>query len=215
MKPDYISLEEVPNSLKVRSKLEFVEQKTDYQAVYFSLKGIDGYFALKMRNEDKVNLGKEVELYIPYQRISIYDGEHNNANSRELVHENRSTAVVTNKNGKMQVKVAGATLEYPSEEGIADGEYDIVLKQDKLLTTYNKKMIKKNNLINPEMDNPKNKIKVSAYDEDLLGQTLLVYVQVQGFENYYSFVVKNEFSVYKMPKFEMYVPRDAFELIKK
>ena len=215
VKPDYISLEEVPNSLKVRGKLEFVEQKTDYQAVYFSLKGIDGYFALKMRNEDKVNLGKEVELYIPYQRISIYDGDHNKANSRELVYENRSTALVTNKNGKMQVKVAGATLEYPSEEGIADGEYDIVLKQDKLLTIYNKKMIKKNNLVNPEMDNPKNKIKVSAYDEDLLGQTLLVYVQVQGFENYCSFVVKNEFSVYKMPKFEMYVPRDAFELIKK
>ena len=168
-----------------------------------------------MKNEDKVNLGKEVELYIPYQRISIYDGDHNKANSRELVYENRSTAVVTNKNGKMQVKVAGATLEYPAEEGIADGEYDIVLKQDKLLTIYNKKMIKKNNLVNPEMDNPKNKIKVSAYDEDLLGQTLLVYVQVQGFENYCSFVVKNEFSVYKMPKFEMYVPRDAFELIKK
>ena len=76
-------------------------------------------------------------------------------------------------------------------------------------------MMKKNNLQNPEMDNPKNKIKVSAYDEDLLGGKLLVYVQVNDFENYCSFVVENNFSVYKMPKFEMYVPREAFELIKK
>ena len=214
VKPDYISLEEIPNSLKIRGKLEFVEQKTDYQAVYFSIKGLDGYFALKMRNEEKVNLGKEMELYIPYQRISIYDSEHNKVNSRELVYENRSRATVINKNGKMIVKLAGATLEYPSE-GIEDGEYEVVLKQDKLLPLYSKKIIKKNNLVNPEMDNPKNKIKVSAYDKDLLGNKLLVYVQVAGFENYCTFVVKNNFSVYKMPKFEMYVPREALILEKK
>ena len=68
-------------------------------------------------------------------------------------------------------------------------------------------------LENPEMENPKNKIKVSAYDEDVLGSKLLVYVQVANFEFYSSFVLDNNFSVYKLPKFEMYVPRDAFELI--
>ena len=215
VKPDYISLEEIPNSLAIRGKLEFVEQKTDYQAVYFSIKGIDGYFALKMRNEDKVNLGKEVLLYIPCQRISIYDCDHNKANSRELVHENRSRANVINKDGKMIIRVAGVTLMYPSEEGVEDGEYDLIFKQEGLLPIFNKKMIKKNGLVNPEMDNSKNKIKVSAYDEDLLGDKLLIYVQVPGFENYCSFVVNNNFSVYKMPKFEMYVPREAFILEKK
>ena len=65
------------------------------------------------------------------------------------------------------------------------------------------------------MDNPKNKIKVSAYDEDVLGDKLLVYVQVKDFDYYASFVIENNFSVYKMPKFDLYVPREAFELIKK
>ena len=214
VKPDYISLEEIPNSIMVRGKLEFVEQKTDYQAVYFSLKGIDGYFALKMRNEDKVNLGKEVQLYIPYQKISIYDQDHNKANSREIVHQNVAKAVVSHSsNGFMLVKVGGMTLGYPNEEDIKDGEYEIIFKQEGLLPIYTKKMIKKNGLVNPEMDNPKNRIKVSAYDEDLLGDKLLIYVQVPGFENYCSFVVNNNFSVYKMPKFEMYVPREAFELV--
>ncbi len=212
IKPDYISMEQIPNSLCVRAKLEFVEQKTDYQALYFSLKGIDGYFAMKVRNELSVSLGKEVELYLPYQRISIYDKDHNKANSREIVYENKGSAVVTNKDGYMFVKVAGSTLTYPSEEGINDGTYDIIFKQDKLLPIYSKKMIKKNGLKNPEMDNPKNKIKVSAYDEDILGNKLLTYVQVNEFENYCSFVLDNNFSVYKMPKFELYVPRDAFIL---
>ena len=213
VKPDYISMEEVPHSLKIRGKLEFVEQKTDYQALYFSIKGIDGYFAMKVNNEEKINLGKEVELFIPYQRISIYDQEHNRINSRELVYENKTKAVVTNKNGKMNIKFGTFSLSYDSEEECPDGEYELILKQDKLLPLYTKKMLKQG-LENPEMDNPKNLIKVSAYDEDMLGEKLLTYVQVNGFDHYCSFVVKNNFSVYKMPKFELFVPREAVILKK-
>ena len=214
IKPDYISMEEVPNSLKISAKLEFLEQKTDYQAVYYSIPGVQGYFALKVANDEKVNLGKEVQLYLPYQRISIYDHDHNKANSREGVFPNKATAFVTNKNGMMNVKVGKFTLSYPSEEDVPDGEYEILFKQDVLLPLFNKKLLKQG-LVNPEMDNPKNKIKVSAYDEDLLGSKLLTYVQVEGFENYASFVMVNNFSVYKMPKFELYVPREGFTLTPK
>ena len=115
----------------------------------------------------------------------------------------------------MSVKVAGATLRYP-EEGLEDGEYEIIFKQDKMQPIFPNKMLKKNDkLVNPEMDNPSNKVKVSAYDEDVLGTKLLAYVQLGNFEKYASVVMNNDFSVYKMPKFELYVPRDAFELIKK
>ena len=106
----------------------------------------------------------------------------------------------------------GNKLVYPENSIYPDGQYEIVFKQDKLLPIFPKKMLKKNDkLENPEMSAP-NKIKVSAYDEDVLGDTLLVYVEVKGFEKYASFVVKNNYSVYKMPKFELYVPEDAFEL---
>ena len=213
IKPEYISEEETPNALKVVAKFEFVEQKTDYQAVYFSLKGVEGYYAMKVKNGEEIKLGKEVVLYMPYQRINIYDKEHNKTNSREVVYPNKGTATVSNAKGQMQVKVAGATLTYP-EEGLENGEYEIVFKQDKMLPIFPKKMLKKD-YVNPEMENPKNRIKVSAYDEDVLGNNLLVYVQLSGFEKYSSFVMPNNFSVYKLPKFELYVPRDAFELIAK
>ena len=215
IKPDYISLEEVPDSLAVSAKLEFVEQKTDYQAVYFSLKGLDGYFALKMPNDEKVNIGKQVTLYLPYRRLNIYDTEHNKTNSREDVFMNKGEAIVSNANGMMRIKVGGATLTYPSNEKYPDGKYDIVFKQDKLIPIFNRKMLKGNDRENPEMDNPRNKIKVSAYDEDVLGDKLAAYVQIKDFELYSTFVVKNNFSVYKMPKFELYVPEDGFELLPK
>ena len=215
IKPDYISLKEIPDSLAVQAKFEFVEQKTDYQAVYFSLKGIDGYFALKMENDAKVDLGKEVTLYLPYRRLNVYDLNHNKTNSREDVFENRGEAIVTNSNGQMHVKVGGAVLTYPEDPNYPDGKYDIVFKQDKLMPIFNRKMLKDGNRQNPEMDNPKNKIKVYAYDEDVLGDVIATYVQVQDFENYATFVMKNNFSVYKMPKFELYVPQDGFVLIPK
>ncbi len=216
IKPEYISLVnpeegEENKALKVRAKVEFMEQKTDYQAVYFSLEGVDGYFAFKMANDEKAPLGKEVDLYLPYQRIKVYDQDHNKVNSREYVYRNEGIANVTTKNGITRINVGGSTLVY-KDLGYHDGQYQITFKQDKLVPIYNRKMLKKN----PDLENPANavinKLKVSAYDEDVLGDKLLVYVQVAGFDIYSSFVVDNKFSVYKMPKFEMYVPKDAFTL---
>ena len=211
IKPDYVSLQEIPNSIQLGAKLEFVEQKTDYQAVYFSIKGVDGYFAMKVKNDEPVALGKEVTLYLPYQRINIYDGEHNKLNSKEVVFPNKGKASVTVNGDKMIISTAGAKLEYPVQEGIESGEYEIIFKQDKLLPLFNKKM-QKAGYKNPEVEDGYNRIKVSAYDEDVLGNKLLTYVEVQGFEAYASFVVENNFSVYKMPKFELYVPADGFIL---
>ena len=267
-------------ALKVKAKVEFMEQKTDYQAVYFSLEGVEGYFAFKMRNDEKVPLGKVVDVYLPYQRIKIYDQEHNKVNSREVVYENTGAATVRVNNGVMKIKVGNATLEYPSNEEITDGQYEIIFKQDKLVPIYTRKMLKAMNKVKKAEEEEKpveeapveeaveevaeaeatteeqvaeeaavveatteeqateepaevevpteeqpveetskkkekvfyNKIKVSAYDEDVLGDKLLIYVQIPGCGSYASLVVPNNFSVYKMPKFEMYVPSDAFEL---
>ena len=201
-------------ALKIKAKFEFVEQKTDYQAVYFSLKGIDGYFAIKMRNDEKVPLGKEVDLYLPYKRMSVYDQEHNKLNSRELVYPNVGEAQVMVSNGSTVIKLGKATLTYP-DMGLEPGKYEITFKQDKLMPIFPSKMLRKDKegkLVNPMMENPGNVIPVSAYDEDVLGKKLLTYVQVAGFEKYASFVMNNNFSVYKLPKYNLYVPQDAFTL---
>ena len=214
VKPEYITMEEIPNSVKITANLEFIEQKTDYQVVFFTLKGVDGYYAFKVKNDVKLTLGKEVDLYIPYQRISLYDEENDKLNSREVVYPNECKAIVKNSNGMMTIKAAGSTLTYPEDPNYPDGEYMIRFKQDKLVPIYTKKMVKKGGYENSVLDDPKNTIKVSAYDEDVLGSKLLAYVEVKDFEKYASFVVKNNFSVYKMPVFNLYVPKDGFELIK-
>ena len=212
IKPDYISREEIANSMKIQVKLEFIDQKTDYQAVYFSLKGLDGYYAMKVENDTEVKLGEVVDLYLPYSRLFVYDKNHNKANSREVVYVNQGHATLKSEYGKTEIKFGNNVLTFPQDEKYPDGKYIIRFKQDRLLPIFNSKMLKQG-YKNPRRSNPQNVIKVSAYDEDVLGNKLLAYVQVKGFDNYASFVVDNNFSVYKMPKFDLYVNRDAFELI--
>ena len=275
-------------ALKIKGKVEFMEQKTDYQAVYYSIDGVDGYFAFKMANNEEVPLGKVIDLYLPYKRIKVYDQEHNKLNSREYVYPNVGEAEVVVSKDNTVIKLANATLVYP-DMGLEPGKYEIIFKQDKLMPIFSNKFIKKSDdyakavaklkeeeqkqkeedqedkakykemldavkgdkaetkrvreeirkleaekkeqrkalkdsilnitsenndgkLANPIMENPGNIIPVSAYDEDVLGKKLLVYVQLGNFEKYASFVLNNNFSVYKLPKFNLYVPQDAFTL---
>ncbi|MCR5185050.1 MAG: sn-glycerol-3-phosphate ABC transporter ATP-binding protein UgpC [Bacilli bacterium] len=214
IKPEYVQEESAPNALSINAKIEFLEQKTDYQAVYFSLKGIDGYFAMKVRNDEKVKLGKEVTLYLPVSRLYVYNQEHTKLNSREVVYPNKVNAEIKTVNDVMHISFDGVKLSYPATSKLEDGQYEIVLKQDKLAPIFPRKMLKKG-LENPEMENPHNKIKVSAYDEDILGKKLLTYLAVPGIEKYASFVLDNNFSVYKLPKFNLYVPFEAIEIKQK
>ena len=213
IKPDYISKDLIPDSIDIKAKLEFVEQKTDYQAVYFSIDGLDSYFAMKIANDESAPLGEEVTLYLPYSRINVRDENHNKLNSREVLYENKANVNVTIKNDNMIISGPSFTLVYPYESNVSDGQYQLVFKQDLLQPIFPRKMLKKG-YENPLMKNPKNVLKVSAYDEDVLGDKLLVYVQAKGVDGYFSFVLKNNFSVYKLPKFDLYVPREAFDLIK-
>ena len=40
----------------------------------------------------------------------------------------------------------------------------------------------------------------------------IAFVQIKGFKEYVSLLLNNNFSVYKMPKFKIIVPKDGFEL---
>ena len=212
IKPDYVTTELTPYSIELKAKIEFVEQKTDYQAVFFSLEGLSGYYAMKMKNDEQVDIGRKVALYLPLSKVCIYDKDHNKANTKEEIFRNTVVAQVTNRNGSLVINVAGSKLVYPQEDiKYPDGRYLLTFKQDKLMTIFPKKMVKKG-YQNPDVEDMNNIIKVSAYDEEVLGDKLLVYVQVAGVEKYASFVINNNFSVYKLPKFNLFVPDDGFIL---
>ena len=56
-------------------------------------------------------------------------------------------------------------------------------------------------------------LSVSCYDEEPQKDVNYIYAQIKGFDEYVTLAVKNNFSVYKMPKFKIVVPSDGFELL--
>ena len=58
-------------------------------------------------------------------------------------------------------------------------------------------------------------ISFEAYDEDKLNKKAFIYGKVKGMdENYATFYVNNDFSVYAMDKFKVYIPKEGVILKK-
>ena len=94
-----------------------------------------------------------------------------------------------------------------------DGDYYFLLKTNDYVAfdEENKNKLPINDLLIKLPNNES--LTVSCYDEEPQKDVNYVYAQIKGFDEYVTLAVKNNFSVYKMPKFKIVVPDDGFELL--
>ena len=216
IKPEHVLLEQQEGSVPVNVKVDFIEERTNYDIVYAVVEGVTPYLIFRASKERKIKKNDKLIVYLPLDNTYIYDENENNLFVREVVYPNKAVAKLsTLKDGKRQVAIAkGETLVY-DELPYEDGEYQFVLKQDKAEVVFDKKTAK--SLEDKEeilLSAPKGKfLTVSCYDEEPQKEVNYAYVQIKGFEEYVTIAIKNNFSVYKMPKFKVVVPADGFELL--
>ena len=204
-----VSLEEVPDCIPVKAKVDFVVPGSDCTAVYANTDLSENQFVFRVKDV-KIKSGDELTLFLPFSEITFNGADGLRLNSREKVSDNVAPCVVSTKDGVSTVKVGGASLSYP-DLGVADGEYKMRLISDKLDFMYDAKYAKKHNI---ERVVKENAVTAKAYDEDRLGDKNAVYCAVKGFPNYVTAVLPADFSVYKMPVFKFVIGKDSFELIK-
>ena len=215
IKPEHVSLEESEASVPLNVKVDFLEERTNYNIVYALVEGINQYLIFRASKERKIKKDDKLTVYLPLDNTYICDANGNNLFAREVVYPNKAIAKLTTlKDGRKQIAIAkGETLVYDSlPYDFADGEYQFLLKQDKVQVVFDKKTAKN---IEEEvlLSAPKGQfLTVSCYDEEPQSDLNYVYAQIKGFEEYITIAVKNNFSVYKMPKFKVVVPVDGFEL---
>ena len=239
IKPEHVLLEEQDGAMPLKVKVDFIEERTNYDIVYAVVEGITPYLIFRASKERKIKKNDNLTVYLPLDNTYIYDDKENNLFAREVVCPNIARCKVTTlKDGRRQVDLTpGEKLVY-DELPYQDGEYQFLLKQDKAEVVFDKKTA--NYLINgPKIKQPIFKKKrakvvdevkrvdpdsittvapkgqtltVSCYDEEPQKDLNYIYVQIRGFEEYVTLAVKNNFSVYKMPKFKVIVPVDGFEL---
>lgn len=211
-KPEYVSLEPNADSLMLSVKVEFVEERTKYNAVFAKTEGVDQYIVFRAPKDLKISKNQEVKVFISYEKCGIYSEAGDSLLSREEILRNSAQANVSYDAAKDETIVSivgGEKLVYHGVK-VDPGLYSLEIAQDKIKVLFNKKMAK---ALGKEFIAPtKSSLKFSAYDEEPGKHMNTIFGSIKGFGDYVTFVVDNNFSVYKMPKFSIDIPFEALKL---
>ena len=213
IKPEFIELEQIEGSLPLNVVVDFTEERTNYNIVYANIEGVDEYILFRAPKNVSIEKKQALTIYVPEKHILVRDEFENDLISREVIYPNIARAnVSTDKKGNRVISIlGGGKLVYDSLD-VEDGDYEFELLQDKCHVVFDKRASKK---LEVEMSTGINKdqcLTVSCYDEEPQKTKNIIFVQIKGFEEYVSLVIDNNFSVYKMPKFLIQVPKDGFIL---
>ena len=213
IKPEHIEFAPSEYSAEIKVKVEFIEERTNYNIAYSTIEGVRPYLVFRVNKDRDIKAGSELFVYLPLDRTSIYDENDDSHVSREIVFPNIAMARVRNNNGKTSISIAGGQTLVYEDLGIEDGDYQFNLLQDKCEVVFSRKIAKQIDEDVRTSVEPNQFLSVSCYDEEPQHQMNTIFAKINGFPEYVTFVVKNNFSVYKMPTFKIAVPSDGFTLM--
>ena len=214
VKPDKVELEATESNKPLHVKVDFIDERTNYNIAYANIEGIKPYLVFRVNKDRNIKVGQELDVYLSLDSMLIFDEKDNSLYSREVIYPNDAIADVSKgDNGVTIIKIRGGeTLKYPDLEGVEPGVYTFRLKQEKCEVVFNKKTAKGLEDVTKKAT-PCGSFTVSCYDEEPQHDKNSIFCKIKGFNNYVTIVYKNNFSVYKMPKFKINVPSDGFELL--
>ena len=198
-----------PDCIKLKAKIDFKVVGTDQVSYYSRIDGVSDYFVFRSKNEIKE--GSEVELYIPIAKLTCLNSKNLKVNSKEEIFENSCNCEVSVKNNKTIIHLGNQVLTYDNLK-VKPGKYLFTLNDENIEVEHTKKLCKLKKI--PYVKHI-NTLSVKAYDEDKLDLNRnLLYVANKHFNEYLSFTVKNDFSVYSMDSFNIVIKPSDFKLTK-
>ena len=213
IKPEHIQFQPLMDeNTELDVKVEFIEERTNYNIIYSTIEGVDPYLIFRASKDRKIKAGEKLTIYLPLEHIDIYDENDDAHNSRECVFPNVAKAVVKTKEGKSTIAIVGGQTLVYDDLGVQDGVYEFKLRQDRVEPVFTRKLAKDLEEEVLTSAAPGQVLTVSCYDEEPQHKLNTIFVKINGFKEYVTILIKNNFSVYKMPKFKVVVPADGFEL---
>jgi ABC-type sugar transport systems, ATPase components len=209
--PEAVHLEEIPGGLHLAGKVDFVMEKTDSTTVFLQIPGCKKYAIFNVAPTSTIKAGDLLNIYVAEHDVILKDAEGTRLVSREVIMENSTKASFRTIKGKTTIRF-GTNRVVMDGLNVPDGEHTIVLKEDKVRPILNKKQCKASGYVNGVYDKERT-ISVSAYDEDQLGKRNAAFLAVSGFDHYLTFLLDGAFSVYKAPKFALYLEDGAIAIL--
>jgi multiple sugar transport system ATP-binding protein len=212
--PEAVRLEKNNPGLEISGVVDFLEVNTDTVTVFMRLNKTKPYLVFQVSPDSSIKVGDELKTFVDEDDIILRDADNMRLVSREIILPNVCEAdIETNPETKLATIRFGNNKVIMPLMGDYNGHRQIRLQQDKVRVIFNKKVSKELKITNPPYD--KNRlIGVSSFDEEMLGKKNAIFVQVSGIDHYATFLVDANFSVYKMPKFNLYLEDGAISVIK-
>ncbi len=211
--PEAVRLEKNNSGLELEGVVDFIEINTDTITVFAHLKDAKPYLVFQVNSDSLIKSGDTIKVYVDEEDIVLRNADHMQLVSREQILSNVCEADIdTDTNTNLSTISFGTNKVIMPLDGTYHGRYQIKLNQDKVRVIFNKKVGKELKITNL----PYNKdrlISVSAYDEEMLGGKNAIFVQTSGIDHYATFLVEANFSVYKMPKFDLYLEDGAISVL--
>jgi multiple sugar transport system ATP-binding protein len=208
--PEAVHLEEIPGGLHLKGQVDFVIEKTDSTTVFLKVPGCDKYTVFNVLPDSGHHAGDTMEIYVPESELVLKDREGTRLVSREVIPENSCRGIFKTANGKTSIHF-GSNHVVMDDLHVSDGEHTLILKEDKVRPILNKKQCKATGFVNGSYEKERT-IAVSAYDEDQLGKRNAAFLSVSGFDHYVTVLLDGAFSVYKAPKFALYLEDGAIAI---
>ena len=176
--------------------VDFVEKYPRYTAAYVAVPGKKGYIVSKLAIDTKVTGGDKIKLYCKVSSIQLRDVDTNNKLiASKTVTTNRAAANVTVKETMASIAFGKSKIAINTNETVREtGEYAVYL--DKNYFSINVADVKKN---------PKQVIVGRVKDADVMGDKTLVYVAVDGIEDYLCAMVSDPVNLNQNDKIKLYI----------
>lgn len=202
--PEKLHLFKGDDDIAINTRVDFVEESSNYLDVYSIVEGYDGYLVSRQAEDSVIKSGDEQVLFYDKNLITLYNGDtQEKLNVKHPVSYNKVKATVKVRNNKAKVAFAGISITIPNEQNLDNGEY--MLSIDHNACEVNKKKCKAF---------PSQVVTARGLDEDVLGKTNAIYVNIGNEINYFTFIVDAQTSVYSKGKLKMYIDHNKLSFVK-
>jgi len=205
-----ISLESNDDSLKIPVKID-QKYSNSYKHFYKSTI-IDTNLSLYFSSNFDLNLNEIKNVYIDKSQLIVTNSSNTVLKTKLPLTKN--TAVVSLKSTKdySKIKLGKKTFKF-ERINYPDGNYIIQLNPsiEVIEKCENLKVIKKAY----QKYLYSNVLLASAYDEDFIDQVHIIYVKVDGFDDYLTLINHNDFSVYNQPELILSLDLDSIKFLSK
>ncbi|MBP5216280.1 MAG: sn-glycerol-3-phosphate ABC transporter ATP-binding protein UgpC [Bacilli bacterium] len=209
--PKAAHIEEKENDVAIKIRVDLLMPHVDGFVCFATPLGEKKRIAFFLPMEHDLKVGQERLIYVDPEKFSIVSEEGKRYVSREEIFDNIVEAEFSQEDGKTKVSFGGANLLFDGQIG-TPGTHHIKIREDKITPIFSRGQCKILGRKNPVID-PKRVIPSAAYDEDQLGGHNAVFLQIPGMEGYATFLVDEDISVYKAPKFKLMLDADSFVIL--